>query len=244
MKSFLILCLSLLYLVSSASDYSVSVQDLLTPKVCSDGMVILSAKVNLPFDNINVYLNSFHISVTNEETEEQSYLWCFIQQKRNDGKSADIGCFTRRLEEGTYSIDKEEDKITFYIGRNKFTVDPFEIEDTFEVTSGKEIYSNEPDGQQELFYSEEDEENYLEYYLFEYTTEKKAKIHLVNKDDDTEDISFSCPISYGRKIECTIKSDRLELESGDKREYIVYIEDSNKEKKQNFFVDNVIVEYE
>ena len=175
MISFLILSLSLLYFVSAANDYSVSVKELLTPKVCSDGMVILSADVNLPFNNSDIYLNSFHISVTNQETEEQSYLWCFIQQLKNDGKYANIGCFTRRLEEGTYKIDEEEDNITFYIGRNKFAVKKFNIEDTFDVASGKEIYSNEPNRQQELILSNEDEDQYLEYYLFEYTTEKKPK---------------------------------------------------------------------
>ena len=177
MKGFAVLCLSLLYLVSSAN-YSLKVDKLLTTDVCSDGMVILSASVNLPFNNINIYLNAFHISVTNTKNDEQSYLWCFIQQIESDGDVANIGCFTRRLDEGTYQIDELDEDIKFYIGRHEFVISPFKIKDTFKVKSGKEIYFNEPDGEQELIFSDDDTEEKLVYYLFEYLTDKKCNIYL------------------------------------------------------------------
>ena len=237
MKGFLILCLSLLSLVSSA-DYSLEVQELLTPEVCSDGMVILSANVNLPFNNINIYLNAFHIEVINKDTDEESYLWCFIQQKESDGDEASIGCFTRRLEEGTYSITELEDPITFYIGRNHFEIKPFKIRKTFKVTSGKEIYFNEPDGEQELVFSDEDEEEKLVYYLFEYLTDKKCNIYLRYDDEDTK---VPCTISYGRKMVCTVNSDKLE--NAKNRSYEVLIEDSNGKGKKNYFVSSVVVKY-
>ena len=240
MKASLVLCLSLLSLVSSAN-YSLEVQDLLTPEVCSDGMVILSATVNLPFDNINIYLNAFHISVVNDKTDDESYLWCFIQQIDSDGKEANIGCFTRRLEEGTYTISKLEDEISFYIGRNYFVISPFNIKKKFTVKSGKEIYFNEPDGEQELIFSDDDTEEKLVYYLFEYLTDKKCNIYLRYNDDESKQTKVQCTISYGRKLVCPVDSEKLPYQKG--RNYDVFIEDSNGDIKKNYFVRPVVVKF-
>ena len=233
MKGFVVLCLSLLYLVSSAN-YSLKVDELLTTDVCSDGMVILKASVNLPFNNINIYLNAFHISVTNKDSGDQSYLWCFVQQIESDGEEANIGCFTRRLEEGTYQIDELKEEISFYIGRHEFVISPFKIKDTFKVKSGKEIYFNEPDGEQQLIFSDDDDEEKLVYYLFEYVTDKQCNIYLQYSDDDP--IKYSCSISYGRKVVCNINSNKLKS-----KKYDVYIEDSNGKPKKNYFVAPVQV---
>ena len=231
-----IFLLSLLSLALT-TDYFLTVDRLENNETCSNGMVILHAEVNLPFNNINVYLNAFHISVTNVETEEQTYLYCFIQQYKDGGKYANIGCITRNLDEGEYKID-HQDKYSYSLNRNKFTIDEFDIEDTFKVVAGEENYFDEPQGEQELIFSDKDREENLIYHLFEYTTEDYLNIYLYLDDEETK---IQCEINYGRKVVCPINADDLPSDSDN--EYEVYIEDTNGNPKKNYFVTKVNIKF-
>ena len=231
-----IFLLSLLSLALT-TDYFLTVDRLENKETCSNGMVILHAEVNLPFNNINIYLNAFHISVTNIETEEKTYLYCFIKQIKDGGKNANIGCITRRLEEGEYKIDPQ-DTYSYPFQKNKFTIDEFDIEDTFKVVAGEENFFDEPEGEQELIFSEKDRKENLIYHLFEYTTDDYLNIYLYLDDKETK---IKCEINYGRKVVCPINAD--DLPSDTDNEYEVYIEDSNGTPKKNYFVSKVKVTF-
>ena len=234
MKGFFLL--SLLYLALTA-DYFITVDSLLNREICSNGMVILHGEVNLPFNNLNVHLNSFLISVTNVKNKEHTYLYCFVQQFKNAGKEANIGCHTKGLDEGEYKID-HHDKYSFSILRNKYTINEFDINDTFKVVAGEEIYFTEGDGEQELIFSTKDKEENLVYYSFEDTSADYLNIYLYLDDEETK---VKCKIDFGRKLVCPVNADDLPYNRD--KEYEVYIEDSNGKPKKNYFVSNVKVKF-
>ena len=238
MKGFLILCLSFITLIST-TDFYISVDRLMTPNVCSNGMIVLHAEVDLPLSNLNVYLNSFNITITKKNTdkEEKSKLWCFIQQLKKDGKNAHIGCMTKRLAEGEYSIDKQE-KITFSIGKHQFTINEFTIRDTFKVKAGEENYFNEPSGEQELIFSAQDRKENLIYYLFEKISAKNIYIHLFI--DYNQKARIKCDVIL-RQVICPVNAG--DLPSKNNNEYEVYVEDSNGELKKNYFANKVKVTF-
>lgn len=228
MKGALILCLFALSLFLVNSQYNVRITDLLTPVVASDGFLILDTRgLNFPLRMINrPEQNQFQLIVTNEEDNSSTKLSCFLYQFESLSRdSAKIGCRTRGLAPGKYSINPLSDKLLFSAVRKSITLLPFTIVDTFEVTEAKEVYFYEYDDNDEDFERSTDRDD-IDFHLFEPTSEAQ-EIYF-------EDIPVKCRPSY-YELKCPVTPKTFD-QAKRRQTYTIFIKDTNGLKKRNYFV--------
>ena len=229
----LILCLFALSLFLVNTQYVVHATNLLTPKVASDGFLILDTKgLTFPLRMKNLpRQDQFKLTVTNTASNANTKLSCFLYQFENSYySSAKIGCRTRGLTPGKYTLAPLTNTLTFTPVRNPVVLQTFNIPDTFEVTKGKELYFYEYDDNDEDFDRPSDVED-IDFDLFE-PASGNHQIYFENVEVNCSAIRY--------ELKCRLTPNMF---SRSKSSYNVFIKDSLGNKKRNYFVLPVTIIY-
>ena len=232
MKDYLILYVFALCFFFSNAISNVRVIFILTPKVASNGLLILSTSgLNVALKKEDKQkLNQFQLRIQRLDNNFQVSLYCFLYQFE-DQLSARIGCPTRGLTPGTYKLIPYS--TTFFLVtenslRAQIRIDVANIGGTFEITTGNELYFYDYEKKEENFeYSGHIED--IEFSLFEPASGPKT-IYFNN-------IPITCyAVQY--KLTCNLYS--YKFPSNRKTQnYSVIIMDSLGNKKANYFVQPV-----
>ena len=237
MKGTLILCLFALSLFLVNAQYNVRPTRVLTPRVASDGFLILDTSgLNFPLRMKNLpQQDQFQLTITNQASNTNTRLSCFIYQFEVLSRSSSkIGCRTRGLTPGKYSLAPLVQTLPFVAVGRQLRLLPFNIAGSFEVTNAKEVYFYEYDDNDEDFdYNADTEE--IDFDLFEPTSQLQ-EVYFGN-------VLVSCrPINY--ELKCTL-SPKILGQNTRRRSYTIYIKDSNGIRKRNYFVlpVNIVLKY-
>lgn len=232
MKVFSFLYISALLLVLTKSQYRVNVTQVLSPKVASDGYLVLGVEgLKFPLSNKGGP-KTFHLTVVNEETSKTESLICyFFVFEHVYQRQPRIACRTNGLEKGIYTVGPTEE-ISFVVNRYNVYISPIKIPDKFEVTTGTEAYFYDEDDDYETFeysWSRDD----LDFTFFEQVTDSTVTIYL---QDEFNSIPITCHSGIRlNRLECPVYADSLPQDR-QFQTYEVYIEDSLGNKKKNEFV--------
>ena len=228
MKASLFLYLFALSLLLANAQYNVQITKILTEKVASDGMLILDTTgLNVPLRmKGRPNPNQFTLTLNNEADNSKTTLYCFIYQFEHPySEPAKVGCRTRGLTPGRYSISPLATEIRFNVNyRTQVTLLSFNIAGSFEVTEGQETYFYEYDDNAEDFDRPNEYED-IDFDLFEIVG-GSTEIYF-------DDIPVQCYLS-SYKIRCSITPNMFPHTSF--ASYNVYIKDSLGNKKRNYFV--------
>jgi len=229
MKIYFLFMISVFYFILSDDDYKISINNILTEKVASNGFLILdTSSFSLP-GKINVQLNSFQLLIKNEKDNEESSLSCFIKYL---GQTFDgfpkIACRTTGIKPGIYTLNPTSDLSFIYNNKYNITIPSFNIEDTFEIINGEELYFH--DGTQYASFDFFGELAELDFELFEKVSDKNVIIYF-------DEIPIYCNTNE-TKLNCILSS--LDFpQSQKKQKYNVYIKDSEGNKKRNYLIISV-----
>ena len=232
MKAFSFLYISALLLVLANSQFRVNVTQVLSPKVASDGYLVLNVEgLKFPLSNKGGP-RTFRLTVVNEETTKTESLNCyFFVFDHVYQRQPRIACRTNGLEKGIYTVAPTEE-ISFVVYRYNVFINPIRITDKFEVTTGNEAYFYDEDDDYDTFeysWSRED----LDFTMFEQITEPSITIYL---QDEFNSIPITCHSGIRlNRLECPVYADSLPQDR-QFQTYDVYIEDSLGNKKKNEFV--------
>ena len=231
MKAFFLLYILALLIVLSKSQFRVNVTQILSPKVASNGYLVLGVEgLKFPLSNKGGP-KTFPLSVINQNTNRTESLNCyFFVFDHVYQRQPRIACRTLGLEKGLYSL-APSDEINFVANRYNVFINPFRLPDLFEVTSGNEEYFYDEDDDYETFdfpWSKDD----LDFTSFE----QLADSFTIYLQDDYNSIPILChPGIRLNRIECPVYAADLPQDR-QYQTYEIYIEDSLGNKKKNEFV--------
>ena len=229
MKDYLFLYVFVLSFFFSNAITNARIVYILTPKVASNGMLILSASglndVLKKEDNQSIY--QFALRVQRLNTISQISLSCFLYQFE-DQLTTRIGCRTRGLTPGKYKLYPFSTSVSLVTKNSLRTLIRISIADiagTFELTTGNELYFYDYEKKEEDFEFSGHIED-IEFSLFESTSGPKT-IYF-------NDIPIACN-AVKFKLTCNLYS--YKFPSNRKiQTYSVYIKDSLGNRKYNYFV--------
>ena len=212
----------------------VEVTRVLTPKVASNGLLILDmlAFRILLIKEVNHKINQFQLKVQNLKSNAETTLSCFLFQNEDKVvRAIKAGCYTKGLTPGNYIISPVSIKATVMTVeslRAQIRIDPSDIDTKFEVIEGSEVYFYDFETKDEDFEYPGHIED-IEFSLFEPASGYQT-IYFDN-------IPIECyAVQY--KLTCNLFTSMF---ANDKRVqiYNVYIKDSAGNKKRNYFVQPV-----
>ena len=229
MKTILILLIIVLFLPNIESNiYSLQIKELLTQEVCSNGIFILDAELNIPIKDTVISENSFQLFLRNSNGEE-GYASCFVLHY--EGKtSAKVGCTTLKFSQAVYQIIPfTEKKIDNFLYKHTLNL-AYSMKTAFKVISGTELYYYSTVYEIKLDFTKTDETKNLEFYLVSKTSSAKYSFTL-------DDIKIECTVNEGTKLLCPVTAKNLIQERN--HTYQAYLIDSNKNKKKNYFINPI-----
>ena len=251
MKDYLFLCVFVLsfYFSNDILISNARITTVLTPKVASNGLLILNTST-LPVLLKKDANNQFKLTVQNLNTNAQTTLSCFLfqfeEEEEEEEKKEKVlklskipipkaGCFTKGLKPGKYLINPISIVATVVTKdplRAKLRIDPSQVDTTFEVTSGSEMYFYDYGKKDENFEFPGHYED-IEFSLFEPASGFQT-VYL-------GDIPIEC-YAVNLKLTCNMLASMF---PGDKKVqiYNVYIKDSLGNKKRNYFVQPVNITF-
>ena len=239
MKVFTIIyIIALLIVLSNASPLQTQITKILTPKVSSEGLLVLDTTlIRFPIDDS--LKKKFSLSIINIQTNQTTSLNCFIFQFKDGNKQSRIGCKTINKPIGKYRlvplIDDINVKINEKIELNiKFSTS-FKFSSEFEITNGKETYFYNFE-EKSLSFDSPLSKKVLEFNVFERFNDMNLTLVLESdKDNSFEFYCFPSPRQQNYVINCQIYAEKFPQNKGPQK-YNVYIYDSLRKKKLNYFV--------
>ena len=232
MKDYLIFTVLVLSFYFSNAQLNVRITRILTPRVASNGLLILDTSgLNFELrkeDNQNI--NQFQLKIIRLNYNTQYTLSCFLYQFENkDSSTPKIGCRTKSLPKGTYKMSPLSTTVNFVVkgfifSRLPIRINPSEVTGTFQMTEGYELYFYDYKAKDEDFEHTGHIED-IEFSLFEPVT-GQVKIYFDN-------IPIDC-FATKYKLTCNLYASKFQRVRN--RNYMVYTTDSSGNKKTNYFV--------
>ena len=227
MKRYLILFISTFFIIFT-NCIELQITSILTERVASDGMLILNT-TGMHFDikDFRPRFNLFNLTIKNEKSKVETVLKCTLFQFNVLRDPARVACLTKGLEEGRYSVNPIKKQIRYpdYISYNLY-INPSNIEGTFLIQNGKEIYFYDMSGRPYINLYRDYDCDKIEFTLFDHISEiEDTKIYF-------DDIPINCYYS-GIKLSCPIKAEQLTQTTY--KSYNLYL----KNGKKNYFVNSV-----
>ena len=232
MKSILILFIIYLFFPKIESNtYNLQIKGLLTTDVCSYGIFVLDAQLNIP---IKDSLNSdtfFPVFLRNSNSNE-GYTACFLMHF--PGKTeAKVGCIIPGFEESVYQILPHTETKYYTLYGHTINVLPYSIKQPFVIKTGVELYYFTPKYEITLNFVKAEEGSILEFYLFSETSSLEKSIVAL------DDIGLECVVNQGIKLLCPVVAKNLKQKRN--HVYQPYLVDTNKKVKLNYFVNPIEV---
>ena len=203
MKACLIFCLSAFSIIL-ANCYEIQITSILTDKVASNGMLILDTTgLNIAIKDYKPLFGKFSMIIKNERTKDETSLKCTLYQFTYISReSAKICCLTKGLETGRYSVNPIKKKMQYISYPLNIYINPSNIEGTFLIESGEEIYFYDGPGNTYVNLYRDYDCDKIEFSLFEHISDIKDTIIYFN------DIPIKCYFS-GIKVICPIKAEQF-----------------------------------
>ena len=229
MKNYLILYVFALCFFFSNAISNVRVTRILTPKVASNGLLILDT---LGLNDIlkkedNQKINQFQLRIQGVNTISLTSLYCFLYQFE-DQLTTRIGCLTRGLTPGKYTLYPFSTSVSLVTKnslRTLIRISIANIAGIFEVTTGNELYFYDYQKKEEIFEFSGHIED-IKFSLFQPASGNQT-VYL-------NDIPIACT-AFKYKLTCNLYSNNFP--SNRKiQTYNVYIKDSLGNRKLNYFV--------
>ena len=234
----LIYIIALLIVLTNASTFRTEITKILTPKVASEGLLILDTSL-IKFRLVESLIKNFPLSVKNVQTNQTQSLNCFLLQFKYGYKESKIGCQTFNQSIGKYRLVPLNNEINIRVNLlTDLTIkisENFDFSSTFEVTSGNEIYFYSLE-EQFLSFGQKKSEISLEFNVFEKFT--GSNLTMILESDEDNSFQFYCdsnPKSKFTTITCKLFAEDFPQDSQIQK-YKVYILDSLNNKKNNYFV--------
>lgn len=236
MKAFILFYIAALTIALTNAAFNMQITKILSPKVASDGYLVLGA-AGLRFPLKFKGTRTFSLSVENISTNitTATKLKCyFFQFEHLNAREPNFACRTNNLPEGIYRLVPETENIQIPLTYYELYINPFDLQDTFEVTPGKEVYFYDEDDKDEEFESSREKES-IDFDLFELTT-YDAQIPMILENSEKSLRVLCHPDDYRlNEIECPLRASDFPQTSRFQT-YDVFIEDSEGNKKFNYFV--------
>ena len=238
MKYSFALYLFALSLIIVKSQTPVVLTSVLTKTVPSNGMLIFDASgFNFPLYNGRFVPGTLNLVVTNQKSQKPYSLNCFLYQfegRLNLG-TPKVGCVTKNLEEGEYTLEPFADPINFREARTNFALQPFSGTLSFSVFTGSELYFYEDDVTPDEEFEYRNDYEDTDFTLFEYSQRQTTTtIYFDN-------IPVTC-YTFGAKLRCSLRADQFQQVRY--KEYTVNIKDSANNLKRNYFVNPFLITLE
>lgn len=236
MKAFILFYFAALSIALTNAAFNMQITKILSPKVASDGYLVLDT-TGLKFPLRFKGTRTFSLSVENisTNTTTPTNLKCyFFQFEHINEREPKFACRTNNLPEGTYRLAPVTANIQIPLNSYELYINPFDLQDTFEVTPGKEVYFYDEDNKDEEFESSKGRES-IDFDLFESAT-YDAQIPMILENSEKSLRVLCHPDDYRlNEIECPLRASDFPQTSRFQT-YDVYIEDSQGNKKFNYFV--------
>ena len=234
MKAFILFYIAALTIALTNAAFNMQITKILSPKVASDGYLVLDAtglRFPLRFKGTKTFSLFVEDVFANVTTSLKCYFFQFEHLIEREPK---IACRVNKLPEGTYRLVPTVKDIQIPLGYSDLYINPFDLQDTFDVTPGREVYFYDEDDNEEEFESSRGRES-IDFHLFEPAT-YDAQIPLILENKEIS-LRTLCHIDDYRlnEIECPLRASDFPQTSRFQT-YDVYIEDSEGNKKFNYFV--------
>ena len=234
MKAFILFYIAALTIALTNAAFNIQITKILSPQVASDGYLVLDT-AGLKFPLRTKGTRTFSLVVENTSTNESHKLLCyFFQFEHINERETIFACRVNNLPVGTYRLAPSTVDIKISFNFYELFINPFDLRDTFDVTPGKEIYFYDEDDKYEDFDNSRERES-IEFDLFEpITFDTQVPMILENKEFSLKVLCY--PDDYRlNEIECPLRASDFPQTSRFQT-YDVYIEDSQGNKKLNYFV--------
>ena len=232
MKSFLIFFIVALFLPSIESNtYNLQIKQLLTTEVCSIGIFVLDAELNIPIKESLNYDAFFKVYLRNSNSH-QGYTGCFLLHFPGIIE-VKVGCILPGFEEAIYQVLPYTSTVSYSYYGHTINILPFVIKQPFVIKTGLELYYFSPVYEIKLNFAKADEGTILELYLFSETSSLEKSIVAL------DDISFQCAVYQGIKLLCPIIAKNLKQERN--HIYQANLVDTNSKIKHNYFLNPIEV---
>jgi hypothetical protein len=234
MKSIFILFITSLILPNFESNtYNLQIKELLTQDVCSIGIFVLDAELNIPMkDKVNS--DKFFPVFLRNSKGSQGYTACFLLHYP-ETTAAKVGCIIPGYEEAVYQILPFTQTGSYTLYGHTINVLPYAIKTPFVMKAGLELYYFSPIYEIKLNFVKADETINLELYYFTQTSDTYSIIGFDN-------VGLACTVSGGNKLLCPVIAKNLVQER--KHIYTPNLIDTNGKVKKNYFVNPVEITLE
>ena len=231
MKKILIVFITVLFLpYIESNNYNLQIKEILTKEVCSNGILILDAELNIPIKDKATLEKPLKVFLRNSN-EDQGYTSCFLLHF--EGKtSAKVGCDIIDFSQALYQLTPLTSTVNYKLYGHTLNLLAYSVKTPFQITSGSELYYYTTVYEIKLNFTKADEKKNLEFYLSSETSSKTQTVYL-------DDIKIECTVKNGNKLLCPITAKNVIQENNHK--YQVYLIDSNKNKKINYLVNPIEV---
>ena len=220
-----------------SNTYNLQIKYLLTKEACSRGIIVLDAKLNIPIKD-EVTSDKFFPVFLRNSNGNQGYIECFLLYFPGT-TAAKVGCIILYLEEAVYQILPTTKTESYTLYGHTISVLPYSIKIPFLIRYGLEFYYFSPIYEIKLNFLKEDEENYLELYLFSPTSEHNIGKYIIIALDN---IRIECKIIGGIKLLCPVTANNLIQERN--HTYTPYLLDTNSKLKINYFLNPIEITLE
>ena len=231
---FLFLIVALLFSNSESNTYNLQIKDILTQDVCSYGIFVLDAELNMPIkDALNID-SHFKLYVRNSKSV-QAYTECFLMHFPGV-TTAKVGCYIPGVQENVFQIVPVTETGSYTLYGHTINILPYSIKQPFSVKAGLELYYYTPYYEIKKYFLKKDEISILEFYLFSKTSSQDMLVYL-------DKILIECRVNSGIKLVCPVIAKGFVQERN--HIYEANLIDTNKKIKKNYFVNpiEIILEY-
>ena len=229
------LCLGHIHL-QIEDEFQIRITKILSKDIALNGYLFLETDGVLIHPTSFNQENIFDLSIVSDEDKNINSLLCFFYKFERYVGPAIIACeINSKVKSGKYHLKPLEEKMSFLFSEIYIVnILPFDFKESFNIIEGNEFYFTSLSPIQ-LSFSNKGEIKTIKFELLESVSEEII-LYL-------EDIRIICRAS-GRKMRCPILANDLPQDNRFKS-FNVYIEDSQGNKKKNYFVYpiDIILDY-